>query len=421
MARQTHLFDQGRKLWVTDAGAPLDAGANRGYPVMDTGGGHNDASGYNWICGFFAADQTFRVDILQGQTNGVLPVGTRFNSLLDAVTGRQVTRIKVPVYGEYVGATITSTSGVAQTVLIGELYVMPVEGSPLFMTGSGLLVEGTDDDGAAHSNNPIQIAGWAPGAAPNTVTVPSVVNPGGILARQLIVRTSDGTNFGPIMDANTRRGYVQHTDGTHDLVVAPHAAAVEANGLHPILDYEAVPGAVASGQGARMQGTAYGRQEPAAFSRAIGADQVLEVAPVQYDVAQSTLRASAALAAAGAYDTPIEIPTGNRQYLTLHVRYTRGAAGGAYVARLEKCLTIAGTDYWSRAAMVNYGAFAAGADVLNEIQRNCDYQYVSTSAAAEDTLVILDVSRVDKFRVSFRESGVVGTPGTLLALYKLTN
>ena len=395
---QTHLFDQGRRFIVSNAGAVLDFPGFRAYPVVHSGGGVNDAGGYNWISGFFASDQVFTVDIYQGQTNAALPVHVQYTGVLDAVTLQFVAKIKVPVYTEYVGALLTNTSGFAQTILAGELYLSPVEGSPLTPSSTGgLEVEGTDDDGDLHSNNPIQISGWEPGGT--TVRVPSVA-----------------------VGANNRQLIVKPSDGTHDLGIVSQGVAVESTGIQTLVDYEAVPPAVLTGQAVRLQGTAYGRIEPAAFSRAVGADQTLEVAPVEYDVSSSTLRASAALAAAGAYDVPIEIPTGLRDVLTLLVTYTRAAVGGAYQMRIETALTVSGTDYWSRSAIYNAGVFAAGSDTVNEIQRNADYQYVSTSAVAEPILLTFrDLSRVDKFRVSFREVGIIASPGTLAAYYRVSN
>ena len=136
------------------------------------------------------------------------------------------------------------------------------------------------------------------------------------------------------------------------------------------------------------------------------------------------LRASAALAGAGAWDaTPTVSFSSGAHKLTLYFTYTRGAAGGAFDWQLEVspysvvALAPTGAAEWITAdAIYAAGTVVAGADSQSLVQR--EYQtYESQGAAAEDFAIgpIEFHGTVERIRVRARESasGIVATPGTL--------
>ncbi len=131
-------------------------------------------------------------------------------------------------------------------------------------------------------------------------------------------------------------------------------------------------------------------------------------------------RASAALAAAGAWDTPTEFFVSGAQNLTFAFTYTRGAAGGAFDYQIEISLYAVaanaptGAAEWITEALYSSGAVVAGADTQSRIQREFE-TYVSQGAAAEGFgygPIALN-GTAERIRVRARESGVVGTPGIL--------
>ena len=134
-----------------------------------------------------------------------------------------------------------------------------------------------------------------------------------------------------------------------------------------------------------------------------------------------TLRASAALAAAGAWDAaPTESSSAFADNLTLSFTYTRGAAGGAFDWQLEVSLYAIAANAptnaaeWVTESIYAAGGVVAGADTQSLVQR--EYQtYTSQGAAAEDFVFgpIEINGTIERIRVRARESGVVGTPGTL--------
>lgn len=132
-------------------------------------------------------------------------------------------------------------------------------------------------------------------------------------------------------------------------------------------------------------------------------------------------RASAALPAAGAWDaTPTAMPCPYFSDVTLSLTYTRGAAGGAFDFQIETspysvvANAPAGASEWVTEAIYAGGAVAAGADTTSLVQRELQ-SYTSQGAAAEDFSFgpISLNGTVERLRVRARESGVVGTPGTL--------
>lgn len=132
-------------------------------------------------------------------------------------------------------------------------------------------------------------------------------------------------------------------------------------------------------------------------------------------------RASAALPAAGAWDaTPTAMPCPYFENVTLSFTYTHGAAGGAFDWQIETspysvaANAPAGASEWVTESIYAAGAVAAGADTTSLVQRELQ-SYTSQGAAAEDfSFGPIDLGgTVERIRVRARESGAVGTPGTL--------
>ena len=131
------------------------------------------------------------------------------------------------------------------------------------------------------------------------------------------------------------------------------------------------------------------------------------------------LRASAALTAA--WDVaPTESFSSYAQHVTLAFTYTRGAAGGAFDWQLEVSpYAVVGNvpttaSEWITESIYAAGAVAAGVDTTSGVQRELQ-SYTSQGAAAEDFVFgpIALNGTIERIRVTARESGVVGTPGTL--------
>lgn len=133
-----------------------------------------------------------------------------------------------------------------------------------------------------------------------------------------------------------------------------------------------------------------------------------------------TLRASAALPAAGAWDAaPTEQSVAGASAITLYFTYTRGAAGGAFDWQLWAspyslaANAPAGAQEWACESLQDLGAVVAGADVQNLVQR--DYQTYTCQGAAVEAFAFgpIPLTGVERIRVRARESGAVGSPGTL--------
>ena len=131
------------------------------------------------------------------------------------------------------------------------------------------------------------------------------------------------------------------------------------------------------------------------------------------------LRVSGALAAAGAWDAaPLESSAMGASGISISFTYTRGAVGGAVDWQIEVSLygvaadAPAGAAEWISESLYSAGVLTAGADVQSRVQR--EYQtYQSQGAAAEDFVYALGLSTpIERIRVTCRESGVIGTPGT---------
>lgn len=129
-----------------------------------------------------------------------------------------------------------------------------------------------------------------------------------------------------------------------------------------------------------------------------------------------TARASAVLQAAGAYDTsPIPLPDNTFTELTFFIAYTRGGAGGAISYKVE----FSNDGFtWYQTAQFSPPAIAAGADSVFLTQRN-ELKYQATGATQE-RFTSPTFTVVGQFaRISAKESGAVGTPGTALIEYHI--
>ena len=130
-----------------------------------------------------------------------------------------------------------------------------------------------------------------------------------------------------------------------------------------------------------------------------------------------TVRASAALPAAGAYDAaPTEFPTANIDNITLYATYTRGNAGGAVTLHIEQSpysADVVGVQSWFRTACVACGTISSGSDTTQNAQR-ANVVYGATGAGAENFVIgpLELYGTVERMRVACAESGQTGTPGT---------
>lgn len=131
-------------------------------------------------------------------------------------------------------------------------------------------------------------------------------------------------------------------------------------------------------------------------------------------------RASAALAAAGAYDTtPTAMFCPGFKRVTLFGEYTRGGAGGAVNLKIEGSPVGTG-DVWHNLTQYSAGTLAVNADTTSGVQREI-LKYGSTGAAIEKFAVTVELNgAVERLRVNCAEIGAVGTPGTVKVTAKFT-
>lgn len=139
-------------------------------------------------------------------------------------------------------------------------------------------------------------------------------------------------------------------------------------------------------------------------------------------------KAWAALEAAGAWDTPTEMICAGMSSVMLYLRYTRAAVGGDMQYRVvlspyaADAIATADTATWARATVFSSGVVVSGGDTLSNLQRG-ETEYGSSAAAAEDFVYgPIDLGNtVERIRVSCRESGVIGTPGScsIVAVFAL--
>lgn len=133
-------------------------------------------------------------------------------------------------------------------------------------------------------------------------------------------------------------------------------------------------------------------------------------------------RVSAALPGAGAWDAaPLELVCAQARNANLHLTYTRGAAGGAFDFQVQyspysiAALVPAGGQEWLTMSLYGTALLVGGQDNQSLIQREY-ITYEATAAGGAEAFHYgpIDLAeRVERIRIRARESGVVGTPGTL--------
>ncbi len=128
-----------------------------------------------------------------------------------------------------------------------------------------------------------------------------------------------------------------------------------------------------------------------------------------------TARASAALPAAGAYDSsPTPIAGDTYKKVCFFISYTRGGAGGAVTYKVElsnDAIT------WYQFSELQSTATVTGSDTV-DLQQRAEVKYTSTGASAERFVTPTFLISSKYFRIVMKESGAVGTPGTASAEYQ---
>lgn len=134
-----------------------------------------------------------------------------------------------------------------------------------------------------------------------------------------------------------------------------------------------------------------------------------------------TMRAAAALPAAGAWDVaPTEQNIAGAASITLSFTYTEGAVGGAFDWQLQSSIysvaanVPAGAGEWADESLQATGAVFAGADPQSLVQ--AEYQTFNPVGVGAETFTYGPIElahTIERVRIVARESGQVGTPGTL--------
>lgn len=125
----------------------------------------------------------------------------------------------------------------------------------------------------------------------------------------------------------------------------------------------------------------------------------------------TTLRASAALAAAGAWGTgETELPVYRESAVSLFVRYEEGASGGSAEVLVEVS-PVGGGDDWLPAEEVLDTASAVTSGASSRVPAG----YLSVLIEGADVSIhrLVEVGAAERLRVRAREVGVTATPGTL--------
>ena len=140
-----------------------------------------------------------------------------------------------------------------------------------------------------------------------------------------------------------------------------------------------------------------------------------------------TMRASAALPAAGAWDaTPTTQNVAGARYVMLSFTYTRGAATGAFDWQIQSSIysiagnVPAGAGEWADESIYAGGAVVAGADTQSRAQ--AEYATFQATGAAAETFTVGPIEldgTIERLRIPCRESGVTGTPGTLACVMEV--
>jgi len=417
--------DQVRKVFAAGAGTPLGVAGTEVFTAQATGGGLQFGAGYDMLCGMIEADQAFTLTIAQGATAANQDIQHVFASYVDPVSGLNVLLVRWIIGGEYLTLTITNTGGALMTVYERSLYLMP-HGSHIagFYPEFPPYVQGADAVGAAPTNNPFGWAGIDAGGLLERggVALNGQAYPGS--GMPVFMNDPAGNALALPGDAGANYDYLMArlVDGTNRLDLAVEDAAAPTTGIMASQIYRAVKQALEDGDAGMLQCDAYGNLEIAGYSRPLGALQMVDIAPIAYDLLTVQMRASAALPAAGAYDAaPVEVPTGGRRYLANFYTYTRGAVGGSTRTRVRVAATYAAVDRWVQPTMIRSGAFAPGATTNSDWQREDHLYQEEGTGAAEGFFTIWDLGRAHKVLTAGQEVGVVGTPGTLEVIGILFN
>jgi len=133
-----------------------------------------------------------------------------------------------------------------------------------------------------------------------------------------------------------------------------------------------------------------------------------------------TLRASAILAGAGAWDAaPTEHYVSEYDEIVIFFTYTRGGAAGAFELQLQYSpysADVVGVESWFAMSIYQATALVAGVDTTSNLQREI-IQYTAVGAAAEMFMYAVALADgIARIRMPCRESGNVGAPGVVHAV-----
>lgn len=136
-----------------------------------------------------------------------------------------------------------------------------------------------------------------------------------------------------------------------------------------------------------------------------------------------TARIESALPASGAFDTaPIEMYCSEKDTVTFYGTYTRGAASGAVVLRVQfspYAEDVVGVNNWFIPTLYDSADVTANANSVSLVQAE-DFSYGSTSGNAES--FVYGPIRIDtdaqRCRVIAAENNAQRTPGTLEIIAK---
>ncbi len=133
---------------------------------------------------------------------------------------------------------------------------------------------------------------------------------------------------------------------------------------------------------------------------------------IRNDVAPS----SAILLGSGAYDdNPIIISCVIGKEIAFGISYTRGGASGAVSYKVE----FSNNQYnWFQSSAVSEGTTSLGSDTVSLTQRN-EIKYQATGVSLERVMSPNFIVSGKFVRISAKESGAVGTPGTCAIEYFL--
>lgn len=129
---------------------------------------------------------------------------------------------------------------------------------------------------------------------------------------------------------------------------------------------------------------------------------------------QPVARATAALPAAGAWDaTSTVITTAGMDHALIQCAYQRGAANGAFEIAVWVSPDSSGAN-WAQTTIYDAGAVAINTDTTSSIQRE-GIEYGAVGAGVEAVVYgpLHLAGAVERMYIAARETGVVGTPGTL--------